>query len=171
MIRNRAGGGADTWGMKAIHAEPDQIPPPERFLDHQNQLDAPNTVKPALAWGPVPKPRQPPPTTDEVRSLRCPEADLPEPVEQALIDAIMRPLRDGETRQDGNARRERDILAIVATLSPAQAFRLGARIDNAYSTDPIVVALKRLISDRRKRLRDAIDDHRRIAHAAWAAGR
>lgn len=149
--------------MKTIHAEPDPLPPPERFADPVPKLDPPRAVKPALSWGGVPKPREPPPTTDEVRNLRCPEAELPEHIEQALIEAIVRPLRDGETRQDGNARREREILAVVATLSPAQAFRLGARIDNGYGSDPIVVALQRLISDRRKRLRDAIDDHRRVA--------
>lgn len=143
---------------------------PQPLPDRRHKLDAFRTAKPsAQSWGLAPKPKEPPPTTDEVLHIRCPEADLPEHVERELIEAIVRPLREGETRQDGNARREREILAIVATLSPAQAFRLGARIDNAYSDDPIVVALQRLIGERRKRLRAALDDHRRaVAQATWA---
>lgn len=142
---------------------------PNQFTDRRHKPEASEPAHPSpISWGPPPKPKQPPPTTDEVRNMRCPEADLPEHIEQELIVAIVRPLRDGETRQDGNARREREILAIVATLSPAQAFRLGARIDNAYSDDPIVVALQRLIGERRKRLREALDEHRRKVAHVWA---
>ena len=155
------------WSQAAAPPAP-PVPPVRTMRD-----DAPAAASssPPLDLAPDLRPRTVP-VSDDVLHVRCPEAELPIEVEQRLLTAITRPIDPGESHHEGNARREREIVALFATLSPAQALRLGQRIDAARSDDPIANAMKRLVSERRVRLRTALQNHRRTAaHAALLARR
>jgi len=87
-------------------------------------------------------------------------ANVPTEIVDALIDVLTRPLAPGEGHHVGNANRERALLALVAKLEPIHAFHLGRRIDIDRSDDALVVAFKRLVIERRQRLRAALQARR-----------
>jgi len=74
------------------------------------------------------------------------------PIEQAIIDAIARPLRNAESHRAGNDRKEREVAALLGRLTPAQSFMLGKRLSVGAPYDPLVAAFGRMVVERRTRL-------------------
>ncbi len=76
----------------------------------------------------------------------------PIPIERELIAMIEQPLRHGETHRVGNDRKERELAALIETLTPAQSFVLSKRLAVNAASDPLAVAFGRLLVERRNRL-------------------
>jgi hypothetical protein len=94
-----------------------------------------------------------PPTTDGVRAvMRAPDA-LPAELEAQIVWALQRPVAAGETHASGNDRREREVAELFAKLSPVQALQLRRRLEIDRADDRVAVAFKRLVVERRDRLR------------------
>jgi len=85
------------------------------------------------------------------------------PIEAAIIEAIVRPIEPGEMHRAGNDRKERELLALLDTLTPVQALALRRRLANGRAGDPMVAAFARLIAERRNRVLAFLDDARRRA--------
>ncbi len=100
-------------------------------------------------------------STDSLLHVRVPSADLPADVEQRMIDAIIRPKGVGESHTETNLRREKELLEVFRTLTPARACQLRKRLDNDRPDDRLVIAFKRLIVERRQRLYAALASRRR----------
>jgi len=74
------------------------------------------------------------------------------PVEQQIIDAIIAPLHRNETSRVGHDRKEREIAALLATLTPVQSLALNKRLAINAPTDPLATAFSRMLVERRNRL-------------------
>lgn len=114
--------------------------------------------------GSASEPARAPTTSDVLHRARAPENLTPE-VEAAILAAIQRPLQAGETHRTGNDAREREVLAIFARLSPTQAVYLRQRLDRDRDDDPVAIVFRRLLAERRRRMRAFLADPRRHAGA------
>lgn len=83
------------------------------------------------------------------------------PIEAALIATIERPLHATELHRVGNDRKEREIAALLETLTPVQSLALSTRLSAGIASDPLVVAFGRLIVERRNRLVAFLERRRR----------
>ncbi len=83
------------------------------------------------------------------------------PVEQQLIDLIVAPLRDHENCRTGNDRKEHEIAALLAQLTPVQSLALTKRLAINAANDPLVAAFGRLLIERRNRLVAYLERRRR----------
>lgn len=83
------------------------------------------------------------------------------PIERELIATIEQPLRAGETHRVGNDRKEREAAALLAQLTPVQSLALSQRLAVNAANDPLVIALGRMVIDRRNRLVSFLN-HRRM---------
>lgn len=83
------------------------------------------------------------------------------PNESAIIDAIVRPIGAGEGHLEGNARKERELMALFDALTPVQALAVRRRLAAASSDDALATAFGRLVIERRGRLIAFLDDTRR----------
>lgn len=107
-------------------------------------------ITPSGVWEPVAG-RERAPTTSTVLPVRCPE--LPAEIAAALVETLARPLRPGETHRTGNDARERELYAVLATLTPVQCLELRRRLERDRDGDPLAVAFRRLVIERRGRVR------------------
>jgi len=106
------------------------------------------------------------PTTDEVLNRRPPLDAIPADLERTIVSVLTRPLRADETHVSGNENRERELKAIFSHLGPIQALQLRRRLDVDRDSDPIAVAFRRIVVERRMRLRAFLADPRRLLIAA-----
>ncbi len=83
------------------------------------------------------------------------------PIEAQLITAIEQPLRSGEMHRVGNDRKEREIAALLDTLTPVQSLSLCTRLAAGTASDPLVIAFGRLLVERRNRLVAFLERRRR----------
>lgn len=147
--------GATTTGAAALKdgARPGPVTPRARSLGH------------TPIWEPVaskPSPRAPAlPTTSEVLARTVAPDRLPPELEHAMLAVLTRPLAAGESHQTGNDHRERELCALIATLDLAQAHHLGRRLDLERATDALAQAFRRMVIDRRQRVRTFVAGARR----------
>lgn len=120
-----------------------------------------STAVAAPVWEPVPAMPSAIPTTSEVLHETRPPEDLEPAMEAAILGALTRPLAPGEGHQLGNANRERELRELFASLDALQSHHLGRRLDLDRPSDALAQAFRRLIVDRRARLRAFIADARR----------
>jgi hypothetical protein len=94
-----------------------------------------------------------------------PSATTPDsaiPIEREILDVLARPIDPHETHRVGNDRKERELLALLATLSPVEALSLSRRIACARRDDALVCAfVERLPAERRARVIAFVADTRR----------
>lgn len=83
------------------------------------------------------------------------------PIEAALIATIERPLHPTELHRVGNDRKERELAALLETLTPVQSLALSTRLSAGIASDPLVIAFGRLIVERRNRLVAFLERRRR----------
>jgi hypothetical protein len=83
------------------------------------------------------------------------------PIEAQLIATIEQPLRSGEMHRPGNDRKEREIAALLDTLTPVQSLALCTRLAAGTASDPLVIAFGRLLVERRNRLIAFLERRRR----------
>ncbi len=121
----------------------------------------PRTAVAAPVWEPVPSEPSAIPTTSEVLHETRPPEDLEPAMEDAILGALTRPLAPGEGHQMGNANRERELRELFASLDALQSHHLGRRLDLDRPSDALAQAFRRLIVERRARLRAFIADARR----------
>lgn len=115
----------------------------------------------APVWEPVPlQPAEIPTTSEVLHETRPPEA-LEPAMEAAILHALTRPLAPREGHQIGNANRERELTELFANLDVMQAHHLGRRLDLDRPSDTLAQAFRRMIVERRGRLRAFIADTRR----------
>ena len=72
-----------------------------------------------------------------------PTVPLSGPHDQRLIAIVLAPLDAGETTHDGFRRKERELGAVFAALSLAEARALHARLANPRPADAVVACLGR----------------------------
>ena len=125
------------------------------------QAAAPATADAGPLWEPT-APSANPTTSTVLHATRPPEA-LPAEVEAAFMIALTRSLAPGETHTTGNAARERELAGLIIGLSPLQTHHLGRRLDIDRADDAFARAWKRLLAERRDRLRALMRDPRRAA--------
>ena len=101
------------------------------------------------------------PTTDQVLHRRVPSDAFPADVEQTIIAVLTRSLRADENHAVGNNNRERELRAIFARLEPSQALQVRRRLDADRSDDPLAAAFRRIVVERRQRLRAFLASPRR----------
>lgn len=103
------------------------------------------------------------PSSSEVLGLararlpQGPDAEL----EAAIIETLRRPISPGQGPQVGNAMRERELCELFAKLDVVQAHHLGRRLDQDRADDVLAQAFRRLVIERRQRLRTFLADARR----------
>lgn len=102
-------------------------------------------------------------TTDRARSVTRQEKQLDPEMEAALIATLMRPLAPGESHHAGSCNKERELYALLSQLDVMHAYQLGRRLDADRPTDALVVAFRRLVIERRQRIRAFLRDARRRA--------
>jgi hypothetical protein len=114
-------------------------------------------------WEPVGRAPGATPTTSEVlHAARAPHT-LGAAREAELLAILERPLRADENHQVGNANRERELIAVIARLAPVEAHYLGRRLDAARADDRLAQGFRRLVVERRTRLRAFLASPRRQA--------
>lgn len=112
-------------------------------------------------WEPLARQAGGVPTTDEVlHQTRPPELLAPE-IERAIVAVLLRPLRADESHQIDNDNRERELCHLFARLAPIEAYHLRRRLDLDRADDEVAVAFRRLVVERRQRLRALLADPRR----------
>jgi hypothetical protein len=70
----------------------------------------------------------------------------------------------GSHRETGEAR-EQALTDFFMTLGAADALQIERRLQKDLSDDPIVVAFRRLVIERRDRLREVLSRHRKMLSA------
>lgn len=95
-------------------------------------------------------------TTDELLSRTRPPEQLPSELEAAILHTLRRPLEAEEGHRDGNANRERELCSLFMGLTAVQCLQLRGRLDRDADSDQIAVAFRRLVMERRQRLRAAL---------------
>ena len=101
------------------------------------------------------------PTTTQVLQQARPPAALPAEIEAEILATLTRPLPLQESHYEGNGRRERDLGQLFSTLDVIQSHELGRRLDIDRPDDSLAHAFRRLIPERRLRLRIFLGDARR----------
>jgi hypothetical protein len=100
-------------------------------------------------------------TTDQVMNTAGAPQPLPTEIEEEIISALEQPLSPGESHRAGSERRERAVGALLAKLDIVQAYQLGRRLDLDRSDDRVAVVFRRLVIERRQRLRAFLANARR----------
>lgn len=85
------------------------------------------------------------------------------PIEREIIEVIARPLEHGEGHRAGNDRKERELHALLDTISPAASLALSRRLARSMHGDALVDAVARLTVERRARLLARLQRQRAIA--------
>ena len=132
------------------------------------QAPAPTSNRPASA-----APRSAAPTTPDAPPLALKQLVLgklqlapKQPTVASTLDARLlaildAPLAPGETAKTGFARKESELLAVLATLPVLDARTLQARLSRPTTTDVLASTFARLTIERRTRLLSFLADVRR----------
>lgn len=112
-------------------------------------------------WEPAPRQAVGIPTSSEVINAKPPAHRVAAEFERQLIHALTRPLTCDETHATGNTNRELEVRALFDALSPIDAFVILRRLDADRSDDPLVLAFRSLLAERRARLKAYLADPRR----------
>jgi hypothetical protein len=145
-----------------INAGDDERAPAQGIEDRRLRLMASEPVSqsgragssPAPSiWEPVPVGASRVPTTSAVLNLKQPSTPIPADVESAIIGTILRPLAPGEGHERGNQAKEQELSAALAKLNPAQSHYLVRRLETDRADDPLCQAFRRLLLERRERLK------------------
>jgi hypothetical protein len=83
------------------------------------------------------------------------------PIEAEMIAIITRPIGSGEGHRLGHERKERELIALLDTLTPVEALVVRRRLAAARPDDAMAAAFSRLVVERRTRLLAFLDDTRR----------
>jgi hypothetical protein len=89
-------------------------------------------------------------------------------VEDKLIAILSAPSLQGETAVIAFRRKEAELLAVCATLSPIESMQLARRLERAKEGDAVAAAFGRLIVERRQRIIRFLNDARRRVAVAGA---
>jgi hypothetical protein len=116
---------------------------------------------PSQVWDSVRRPAGGSATSSDVINAGAPKHRVAAELEQRLMDVLTRPLSCDESHATGNENREREVRAIFDTLSPIDALLIRRRLDADRADDALVVAFRRLLAERRARLRAYLADPRR----------
>jgi hypothetical protein len=119
------------------------------------------TLVPAPIWEPAFAAPSSIPTTDEVLHRRPPPGALADEIVRTLVASLTRPLRADESHFTGNENRERELKGLFALLEPMEALQLRRRLDADRNDDPLAVAFRRIVAQRRERLRAFLESPRR----------
>ncbi len=82
-------------------------------------------------------------------------------IEEQILAAMLRPIDPAEGHRLGHDRKERELLALLDTLSPLEALTLRRRLAAARRGDQLAAAFGRMIVERRARVLAFLDDTRR----------
>jgi hypothetical protein len=155
-------------GMKANTAKNSdgsdvvRVPEPTTIVARRVRLVADAaTATSSLIWEPASARSGGAPSTDEVLHRRLAADVLPADIEQTIITTLTRPLRADESHLIGNENRERELRTIFTRLTPIQALQLRRRLDADRIADPLAAAFRRIIIERRQRLRTFLASPRR----------
>jgi hypothetical protein len=124
----------------------------------EGQPPAPSHVP---IWEPLSPPPGMVPTSSEVLNASAPKHRLPPDIEERFIATLTRPLDPSETQQSGNNAREGELRGLIETLSAMDAYVLRKRLDADRNDDKLAVTFRRLIAERRARLKVLLADPRR----------
>jgi hypothetical protein len=95
-----------------------------------------------------------------IPSAATPDSAIP--IEREILELLARPTDPRETHRVGNDRKERELFALLDTLSAVEALSLTRRLACARKDDALVVAfVERLSPDRRARVISFVADTRR----------
>jgi hypothetical protein len=83
--------------------------------------------------------------------------------EQAILEALLRPIDPNDGHRVGNDRKEHELRALFAALPMLEAMELHRRLRIARANDAVVAAFGRLVVERRQRLLAFLGDARRRA--------
>jgi hypothetical protein len=100
------------------------------------------------------------PTTDDVLNTRPPVGTISEELVGRIVHVLTRPRLEGETHRDAGDNRERELISLVAELTPIQALEIGRRISANRADDVLATTFKRLLPERRSRLAHALSRRR-----------
>jgi hypothetical protein len=109
-------------------------------------------------------------TSDVIHRQHQSAAVIDAAMEAQLIHALKHPVEPSETHHEAGARRERAVAAVMTQLNEHDAYQLSRRLRQDRSDDPIIVAMRLLLPERRQRLSRLLDAHRRMLAAARARG-
>jgi hypothetical protein len=118
-------------------------------------------AKGAPIWEPVALTHGLIPGSSDVLRTSGTRHELARDIEERLIATLTRPLGAEESHQIGNDNRERELRRYIEELSPIEAFVLRRRLDADRSNDKLAVAFRRLVAERRVRLKALLADPRR----------
>jgi hypothetical protein len=90
--------------------------------------------------------------------------------EAELVAVLDAPLMPGETAHFGFQRKEREFVAVLATLTILEAHHLRGRLANPHADDQLALKFARLTIERRTRILAFVADTRR-RYAIAASGR
>jgi len=93
------------------------------------------------------------PTTDQARGATGGGRPLPAELEAAMQRVLCRPPAAHETHRECAQNRERELRELFVRLTPIEAFDLGRRLDADRDGDALAVSFRRLVRERRQRLR------------------
>ena len=104
----------------------------------------------------------PVPTTDEVlHATQAAPTGLAPELEQAIVGVLVRPAQPGETYKSAGDERERELYQLLGQLSEVETYQLRRRLDQNRDGDVLAVAFRRLLQERRTRIRAFLADPRR----------
>src|SRR5688572_21880358 len=125
-------------------------------------VDAETTAQaPAPIWEPIAPTQSIIPTSTAAVHACSSKHELTPDLERRLIATLTRPLSAEESHQVGNDNRERELRSYIEELSQIEAFVLRRRLDADRSNDKVAVAFRRLVVERRVRLKALLADPRR----------
>lgn len=93
------------------------------------------------------------PTTDQARDATGGLRALPAEREAAIQRVLCRPPTTQETHRECADHRERELRELFVQLTPIEALELGRRLDADRDGDALAVSFRRLVRERRQRLR------------------
>lgn len=105
------------------------------------------------------------PTTDQARGATGGIRPLPAELEAAMQRVLCRPPTAQETHRECAEHREHELRELLVQLTPIEAFELGRRLDADRDGDALAVAFRRLVRERRQRLRTFLAALLRVRHS------
>lgn len=96
-----------------------------------------------------------------LQQIREHRYELEPVVEDRLQSVLSSPVGPYETSSTAAARREAELSYVIRSLTMRQAYELDRRLRVDGSGDTVAAAFRRLTVERRQRLRNVLESHRR----------